>query len=127
VDDGVRDGERPKTRERPSCASLRREADDGIEHESGQDRRGLQAFAQTPGNPARPEQQQHHDAPELLERQPPEWRFTVLADSIGANARETSCGVAPAEAPFGVRAEPVQDLGNVERVPGRGDLRWCRR
>ena len=117
----ARHGEGPQPGHRDPRPPLGGEADRGVEDEGGQDGQGFHALAQDPGDECSGEQQQHDEAPELGEREPPERSLRMIAHAIGTDPRQSLPRLAGGEPGIEVGAEVRGDRREVECVPGLTD------
>lgn len=97
-------------------------AEESVQDQYGDDRRGVGPIAEQGRDRGRDRQQAHHHGGQLLPQDPPPAPAGRLDEGVGTIASEASGRLAGIEAPSRVRPQARQNLGRVEDVPRLGGM-----
>jgi hypothetical protein len=94
------------------------EADRGVQDEGRQDRDRIGPLAEEGGNDRRQEQKEDHEAPELIDPEPPERCFRLVGDAVRSDSEESAARLLSGEPLLRIGTEARRNLRGREGVPG---------
>ena len=123
ADGRMGNGQGPEPGQRDAGPPFGTETDRRIQKERGQDRASLRTLAEQGRDDRRRQQQEDHEAAELIERQPPRGRLARLGHPVRSEELASAFCVRAREARVGIRVQELGDLVGPQRMPRQGARR----